>query len=91
MIDTLRGALALGIILGKQESTEDLEALANEVAAGTDTQDVQDRLKKLGTGLEGAEIISVAVKEAVYDRASDGHMRNFQRLRELAKELKGRA
>nr|WP_176705083.1 hypothetical protein [Pseudomonas sp.]QBM91812.1 hypothetical protein pA54BH1_p03 [Pseudomonas sp.] len=91
MIDTLRGALALGIILGKQESTEDLEALANEVAAGTDTQDIQDRLKKLGTGLEGAEIISVAVKEAVYDRASDGHMRNFQRLRELAKELKGRA
>lgn len=91
MIETLRGALALGIILGKQESTEDLEALANEVAAGTDTQDVQDRLKKLGTGLEGAEIISVAVKEAVYDRASDGHMRNFQRLRELAKELRDRA
>lgn len=91
MIETLRGALALGIILGKQESTEDLEALANEVAAGTDIQDVQDRLNKLGRGLESAEIISAAVNEAVFDRASNGHLKNYQRLRELAKELRGRA
>lgn len=91
MIETLRGALTLGIIIGKQESTEDLEAIANEIAAGTDTQDVQDRLNKLGTGLEAAEIINAAVKEAVYDRASNGHLKNYQRLRELVKELKARA
>ncbi len=38
--DHLKGAIALGIIIGKKESTERLEALATEIAtSGTLTAD----------------------------------------------------
>ena len=43
--DHLKGAIALGIIIGKKESTERLEALATEIAtSGTLTADAEASL-----------------------------------------------
>lgn len=87
MNDTLKGALALGILIGRQTSNPQLEALANDIAAGIATEGLEDHLAQLGQGSEGPELISTAVKEAVYDRASQGHYDNLSKLNELAKAL----
>lgn len=86
--DHLKGAIALGIIIGKKESTERLEALATEIAtSGTLTADAEASLALLGHGIEGIELIATAVKEAVFDRASDGHYQNMAKLSQLVKEM----
>ncbi len=85
--DTLKGAIALGIMIGKKESTERLEAMATEIATGVLTTDAEASLEKLGYGIEGIELISIAVKEAVFDRASDGHYENISKLNQLVKAM----
>jgi len=87
MNDTLKGALALGILIGRKDSTPQLEALANAVAAGIATEGLEDHLAQLGQGSEGAELITTAVKEAIFARASEGHYDNVSRLNELTKAL----
>ena len=70
--DHLKGAIALGIIIGKKESTERLEALATEIAtSGTLTADAEASLALLGHVIEGIELISTAVKEAVFGVVSE--------------------
>jgi hypothetical protein len=89
--DILKGAIALGIIIGKKESTERLESLANEIAtAGVLTDDSEANLKLLGHGVETIELIITAVKEAVFDRASDGHYQNMAKLSQMVKTLSGK-
>ncbi len=88
--DHIKGAIALGISIGKKESTDQIEALATEIATGTYTTETEARLAMLGQGIEGIELISAAIKEAVYDRASDGHYKNLCRLNELVKSMSGK-
>ncbi|NCT81434.1 hypothetical protein GXB82_21950 [Pseudomonas stutzeri] len=87
MNDTLKGALALGILIGRQTSNPQLEALANDIAAGIATEGLEGHLAQLGQGSEGPDLISTAVKEAVYNRASEGHYDNLSKLNDLAKAL----
>lgn len=88
--DHLKGAIALGIIIGKKESNERLEAMATEIATGSLSPDTEASLALLGQGIEGIELISAAVKEAVFDRASDGHYQNMAKLNELVKAMSGK-